>query len=311
VKGWQLAAFGEPLRLIDIADPEPGPGEVVVDVEAAGLCHSDVAEMQDHGHDWILGRIIGHELAGVLSAVGPGVTRWHVGDRAAVCPTASSSIPGYMRDGGFATKHLAPADDLVAIPAGVGFTLGAMMTDAGMTAHHALVRRGGLRAGDKVGIIGLGGLGQIAVRVAILRGADVHVAEPKRDVWPVAQRLGVQHIAGDAAEWENQNFDLIVDYAGFGTTTAAAIRAVRPDGTVVLVGLGVRQGMINYDDMIRRRVRLLASRGGTKEDIAELYEYVASGQLRPAVTEIGFDEIPQGLRDLQANRAAGRLVARF
>lgn len=309
MKGWQLVEYGRPLRLVERPDPEPGPGEVVLDVKGSGLCHSDVAEMEDQGVDWFLGRIIGHEMAGVVSAVGAGVAEWKPGDRVAVCPTASDSVPGYFRDGGFATKHVAPAGDLVAIPDQVGFTLGAMMTDAGMTSYHALVRRGEVRPDMKVGIIGLGGLGQIAARVGVVKGAEVHVAEPRKAVWPLAERLGVEHVVADVAEWKNKDFDLIVDYAGYETTTPGAIRAIRFDGTVVVVGLGVSQIRLNTNDMVGRKVRLLGSRGGTKQDIADLYGLVASGDLDPAVTEIGFDDIPRGLADLAANKVTGRLVA--
>jgi propanol-preferring alcohol dehydrogenase len=311
VKAWQLVEIDRPLVLIERDDPQPGTGQVLLDIKASGLCHSDVAEMHEPAAAMFLPVIPGHEMAGVVSAVGDGVTGWAVGDRAAVCPTADAQVPGYFRDGGFATKNVSPADALVRIPDEVGFTLGAMMTDAGMTSYHALVRRGGMQAGMKVGIIGLGGLGQIATRVAVVKGADVHVAEPRQEVWPLAEKLGVQHVVADVAEWQNADFDLIVDYAGFGTTTAGAIRAVRFDGTVVLVGLGVNEMTIGSNDMVGRNVKLLASRGGTKEDIAELYALVASGDLDPAVTEIGFDEIPQGLADLEANQVTGRLVARF
>ncbi|MBL7627895.1 zinc-binding dehydrogenase [Frankia nepalensis] len=309
MRGWQLVEFGKPPRLVEKEDPEPGPGEVVLDVKGSGLCHSDIMEIESHGADWLLGTIMGHELAGFVSAVGPDVTEWKIGDRVAVCPSNTMRCPGFHYDGGFATKHLSPADDLVAVPDTVSWALGAMMTDAGMTSYHALVRRGGATAGMKVGLIGLGGLGQIAARVAVVLGADVHVAEPKKDVWPLAERLGVTQVVADVAEWENQNFDLIVDYAGFGTTTAGALRAVGFDGTVVQVGLGVSEAMIPLADMVGRKSRLLASRGGTKDDIAELYQFVAAGRLDPAVTEITFDDIPRGLADLAANKVTGRLVA--
>jgi propanol-preferring alcohol dehydrogenase len=161
----------------------------------------------------------------------------------------------------------------------------------------------------KVGIIGLGGLGQIAARVAVLIGAETHVAETKQDAWGLGQRLGVQHLVEDAAEWSGQNFDLIVDYAGFGATTTAAIRAVRTGGTVVQVGLGVREANVPLGEVVSKEVSLLGSRGGTKQDIAELYELVASGELTPEVTEIGFDDIPDGLQALADNRVTGRLVA--
>jgi alcohol dehydrogenase, propanol-preferring len=310
VKGWQLVEFGRPLQLMEREDPRPEAGEVVLDVKGAGLCRSDVAEMAAYGSDSFLGKYIGHELGGVVSAVGAGVAQWKVGDRVAVCPSApSESIPGYFRDGGFATKHVAPAGDLVAIPDEVGFALGAMMTDAGMTPYHALMTNGGLTSGMKVGIIGLGGLGQIGARLAALKGAEVHVAEPKRDVWRLAERAGVSHLVADAADWEDQGFDLILDCAGFGTTTVAAIRAIRKYGTVVLVGQGVKEAVICLDELWRRHCRLIGSRGGTKQDIADLYELILAGDLVPEFTEIGFDDIPQGLADLAAGKVTGRLVA--
>lgn len=310
MRGWQLVAIGEPLELVEKPDPTPGPGEVVIEVKAAGLCHSDVDEITvDHGVPIGVGMYVGHEMAGVISAVGPDVATWSVGDRVAICPTGSPRVPGYFRDGGFATKHLAPVSDLVAIPDGVDWTLGAMMTDAGMTSYHALVKRGGAAAGMKIGIIGLGGLGQIAARVAVLLGAEVHVAEVKPDAWELGRRLGVEHFVTDAAEWRGGRFDLVVDYAGFGDTTNAAIRAVREDGTVVQVGLGVREAQISLGDLISKNVRLIASRGGTGQDIAELYEYVAAGDLAPEATVIGFDDIPEGLARLAANQVTGRLVA--
>jgi alcohol dehydrogenase, propanol-preferring len=312
VQGWQLVEFGEPLQLIEREDPRPEVDEVVLDVKGSGLCHSDVTEMVAYGSDTFLGKYIGHELAGVVSAVGAGVTKWKVGDRVAVSPSPpSGSIPGYRRDGGFATKHVAPAGDLVAIPDKVGFALGAMMTDAGMTPYHALMTCGGLTSAMKVGIIGLGGLGQIGARLAVLRGAEVYVAEPKRDVWPLAKRAGVKNVVADAADWEDQGFDLIVDCAGYGTTTVAAIKAIRTDGTVVLVGQGVKEAVICLKEMMIRHARLIGSRGGTLQDIADLYELILSGDLVPEFTEIGFDDIPQGLADLAAGKVTGRLVALF
>jgi propanol-preferring alcohol dehydrogenase len=295
------------LALVERDDPEPGPGELVIDVRGSGLCHSDVMEWKEAGADFTLGKIMGHELAGEISDVGEGVDTWQVGDRVAVCPTRNT--PGFFRDGGFADKFVGVPDDLVRVPDDVDWTYGAMMTDAGMTSYHALVKRGGMKAGMKVGIIGLGGLGQIAARIAVLLGGDVHVAEPKQTVWPLGERLGVNNFVADANEWADGRFDLIVDYAGFGSTTAAAVRSVRARGTVVQVGLGVPEAALPVGDIVSKEVALLGSRGGTKDDIAELYEFVASGDLAPEATVIGFDDIPQGLQDLADNNVTGRLVA--
>jgi propanol-preferring alcohol dehydrogenase len=311
LRGWQLVRAQEPLRTIERDAPEPGPGEVLLAVRGSGLCHSDVAELDRAENVAFKPIILGHEIAGEVTALGTGVDAWAVGDRVAVCPTASPSTPGYTRDGGFANFHLAPASDLVAIPEDVDWTLGAMMTDAGMTSYHALMVRGGCTAGMKVGIIGMGGLGQLAARVAVLTGAEVHVAEQKQDIWPLARELGVTDVVSDAAEWDGKDFDLVVDYAGFGTTTRAAVRAIRFDGTVVQVGLGRPEITISTVDLVVRNARLLASIGGTPDDIRALYELLRSGDLTPSVTEITFEDIPAGVEALKAGQVTGRLVARF
>jgi propanol-preferring alcohol dehydrogenase len=323
MKAWQFTGTGEPLVLNDVSEPIPGPGHVVLDVKAAGLCHSDSGIMHDPHQIGMAAKLpitLGHEIAGIVSAVGDDVTEWKIGDRVGICPTAfmaaggpyaGEATPGYGHDGGFAEKYMGPAYELVRIPDGLDIALGAVATDAGMTSYHALVRRGGCQPGMKVGIIGMGGLGQIATRVAVLIGAEVHVAETKKDVWPLAEEMGVTEVVSDASEWAGQGFDLIVDYAGFGTTTAAALEALRFDGTVVQVGAGKLAGVeLNMAPLILNHLNLLGSVGGTKEDIGELYELMANKGLKPVITEIKFDEIPEGIDRLTQGTVTGRLVAR-
>ncbi len=313
MRGWQFTATHEPLHRAELPDPEPGSGEVILDVVAAGLCHSDVGVLTDEA--WMatitqVPVVLGHEIAGVVSAVGPDVTGFSVGDRVGVCPSNGHGAPGYKRDGGFADRHRVLADDLVPMPDGLSFELAALGTDAGMTSYHAMVDRGGCQPGMKVGVIGVGGLGQIGARVAVVRGAEVHVAEVNEAVWPMARELGVAGVVADADDWEGQNFDLIVDYAGYGTTTAAAVRAIRRGGRVVLVGMARMQIEFDTYDLIRTEVELLGSNGGTKEDVAAVYALLASCEVQPKVTTIDFDGIPQGLDDLRHHRITGRLVAR-
>lgn len=315
MKAWQFHYTNKPLERADIPEPTPGPGEVVLDIKAAGLCHSDVGVLDDEG--WLatipnLPVVMGHEIGGVVSAVGEGVTEVSVGDRVGVCPTAASpGAPGYVRDGGFTEKHVCLPGDLVAMPDGMSFEHAALGTDAGMTSYHAVMTVGGLEAGQKVGIIGFGGLGQVGTRVAVVKGAEVHVAEINRDVWDRAREVGAVDVVADAAEWEGQDFDLIVDYAGFGTTTRAAAKAVRRGGTVVLVGMGKLEFTLDTMDVILKEVRVLGSMGGTPQDVADCYELLASGALDPEVTVIGFDEIPAYLDKLRAHEVTGRVVARI
>ena len=312
MKGWCFTATNAPLQLLDIDDPTPGPGEVVLDVKGAGLCHSDVGVMTDPIWSTRMAftpLILGHEIAGVVAAIGEDVTDVKIGDRVGVCPTVGLGAPGFSRHGGFTTKYLAKPMELVPMPDSLSFDLAAVGTDAGMTSYHGMVSRGQVQAGMKVGVIGLGGLGQIGARVAVLRGADVHVAEPNEAAWPTAHEIGAKSVVRDAAEWAGQGFDLIVDYAGFGTTTRAAVNAVRRAGTVVLVGMGKLEFTLDTMPMIISEINVLGSTGGTKQDVVDVYDLFATGQVDPKITRIDFLDIAKGLDDLQHHRITGRLVA--
>ncbi|NLB48120.1 MAG: zinc-binding dehydrogenase, partial [Microbacteriaceae bacterium] len=104
-------------------------------------------------------------------------------------------------------------------------------------------------------------------------------------------------------------FDVIIDFAGFGQTTADAVDVIRRDGTVVLVGMGRLEALINTRSLILNQCNLRGSNGGTKADIEGIYEYMATGKLNPKLTEITFDEISDGIDRLHEGKVEGRLVA--
>lgn len=316
MQAWQFVDTHQPLKLAEVPKPTAEAGEVILEIRAAGLCHSDVGAMEDPGWlNFITKRpvVFGHEIAGVVCEVGAGVTEFEVGDRVGVCPTARIGVgaPGYVRDGGFTYFHRAIPTDLVKMPDGLSFELAALGTDAGMTSYHGIVTKGGLKAGMKVGVIGLGGLGQIGARVGVVLGAEVHVCEKNEAVWPMAKEIGAKSVVGDVSEWKDQDFDLIIDYAGFGTTTAGAVNAIRRGGRVVLVGMGVLEFTLSTVAMIRKQAQVVGSSGGTREDVAAVYQLLADGKITPVVTVIGFDGIPKGLEDLRDGKVKGRLVARI
>lgn len=312
MRAWQFVETGEPLRLTEMPDPVPGPGEVVVDVVTCGLCHSDVTIQHNplaRRSLPIVPLVLGHEIAGVVAAVGQGV-EWHVGDRVAVWSTPRTpSIPGFTRHGGYAEKHLAPAADLVRLPDAVSFPYASYAADAAMTAYSGVVRRGGVRSGWKVGIVGYGGLGAVGARVAELQGARVHVAEPKEAARALAVSHGFTEVVPDAAAWAGQNFDLVVDYAGHDTT-GPALDAVRPfGGRVVQVGANKGDATISTGGLLRDK-DLLGSFGGLKEDLVAVLDLLASGDLAPEHVEIPFAEVDEGLARLHRGEVTGRQVAR-
>lgn len=311
MKAWHFVGTHKPFERVEIDAPTASPDTVVIDVQAAGLCHSDVGILEDE--KWLslmkeLPVVPGHETAGIVSEVGENVTDWEVGDRVAVWPMIGPF--GYGVNGGWEAKAEADPDQLVAVPEDVSFELAAAATDAGMTSAGAVFGKGGVKAGMKVGIIGYGGLGQIGARLAHLEGAHVYVAEIKEDVWESAEKAGAVKVAKSITEFKDDDLDVIIDFAGFGTTTNEAVQTVKFQGRVVLVGMGRLESTIDTNSLILGQVELVGSNGGSKEDIATVMKWIAEGQLEPALTTIGFEEIAEGVEMLKRSEVTGRLVAR-
>ena len=314
MKAWQFTNTHEPLVLTEVDEPTASGGEVLIDIKAAGLCHSDVGLLNDDTFPLPasarLPMTLGHEIAGVISQVGANVTGRSVGDRVALAGVGDA-VAGIHRDGGYTFKVTARPDVLVRIPPGVSFEQAAAGTDAGATAHHAVIVAGQVTKGDKVAIIGFGGLGQIGARVAALTGCEVYITEIKQDIWPLAHKIGAARVVKDITQLADEQPDVIIDFAGFGTTTAAAIETVRPGGRVVQVGMGRLTATISTKTLILNQISLVGCRGGDKDDVIGVYDLMATGELDPIISTIAFDEIPAGLDRLSRGEVVGRLVARI
>lgn len=318
MKAWQMTGTGQPLQRNEVPVPTVRPGTVLVTVKAAGLCHSDVSSLTDPGWSAMypeLPRTLGHETAGVIEAVGEGMEHWKVGDRVGLAPVIDGALGealGYRSwDGGWADKILVVEENLVRLPDEVPFDLGAMATDAGLTSYHAMMAVGGCKAGMKVGVIGMGGLGYIGARSAVLVGAEVYAADVNPATRALADEVGLAGVAESITAFADKQLDLIVDYAGFGTTTAEAIDTVGNFGVVVQVGMGKGQATINTTPLILKQVQLRGSMSGTKEDLVGIYELMRSGKLNPPINHITFDEIPESLEQLHKGGVVGRFIAMF
>lgn len=299
------------MALNDVPDPLLEPDGVIVDVKAAGLCHSDVGYLDGTLTYALAFRPItlGHEIAGVVSAIGSQVSQFRVGDRVVI--PAKVEGPGTSLNGGFAPRVAAPAAFVVPLPDGVEWDQAAAATDAGLTSYHAVIGQGGVSAGSKVGIIGFGGLGSVGAQIALAVGATVVVAEKSERAQVFARSLGITEIGVDIAEFADRDLDVIIDFAGFGTTTAGAIEAIRPGGKVVQVGMGVRDGVIPLVLLAVKQVELIGSLAGSNSDCAEVLELVRAGTVTSRLTHVRFDEIGDGIARLEHGEVTGRLVALF
>ncbi|MGD9569238.1 MAG: zinc-binding dehydrogenase [Sedimentibacter sp.] len=313
MKGWEFRKTHEPLILVEKEIPKAKPGYVVLEVKNCGLCHTDVSTLEDPGWMSILGKvpcILGHEISGVITEVGEGVKGFKTGDRVAVCPMAGKdgTGAGNGRDGGYATHTTAPEEMLIHIPEEVDFVQAAAATDAGMTSHHAVVGRGGVKEGMKVGIIGIGGLGTLGNQIAAQKGAKVFVASRKAEAREKALKQGAFKAAENIMDFKNEGLEVIIDFAGSGKTTADALEAVGPGGKVVVVGMSKLESTINTGSLILKEVSVLGSVGGTPQDIEDVLEMMKQGKLRIDAHETTFEKVPEGLELLKEGKVTGRLV---
>ncbi len=316
-QGWLFHEAHAPLELTDVPEPTPGPGQVVIDVAAAGLCHSDIGIIEGPGAAWItnLPIVLGHEVAGTIRELGPDVEGFAVGDAVAIGLLAHGperksgwEAPGLSRNGGYEQHAIAEVNELVRIPAGVSMSQAAAATDSVVTAYHAVTAVGQVGKGTVVGIIGMGGLGLNAVQIALAAGAEVHGVDINEATRTRATQLGAASVHADARELAQYQPEVVFDFAGFGDTTAAAVEVVRGEGLVVLVGLGTLETTLSTNLLVTKNVRLAGSSGGSKDDLVTVLDLIADGTIQNVVEEIPFETLPDGIKRLTAGGVTGRLV---
>ncbi|MEU6698395.1 alcohol dehydrogenase catalytic domain-containing protein [Pseudonocardia sp. NPDC046786] len=304
----RVTAFGATPELVELPDPVPAPDGVVVRVEATGLCASDRFAWLGHDDGVTLPFVPGHELAGRVVATGRDVHQVRIGDRVttpfvcgcgtcAQCRAGRSHIcphqqqPGFTHDGAFAELvALRHADhNLVPLPDGTDAAGAALLGCRVATAYRALTGRGGIAPGDTVLVIGAGGVGLAAVLVARTLGADVMVADPSPAARARAERLGAVATL-DPAAGPDRVRELIgdggarvaVEAAGRAEALTLGIRALRPQGVLVQVGLLSGDPTVPVPEMIAKELVLTGSHGMAAADYPALMELVSTGRLDPA-----------------------------
>ncbi|GHH86337.1 zinc-dependent alcohol dehydrogenase [Streptomyces sulfonofaciens] len=316
MKAFRYVAKGAPLQCVDLPDPVPDPGWVVVDVDVAGLCHSDV-----HMIDGVIEPAprppftLGHEVAGTVSALGEGVEGFATGDRVAVAIIAHPQVqayyaPGIGIDGGYAERLVAHASTLVPIPDSVSTVHAAVATDSVVTAYHAVRTEARAKPGDVIAVVGLGGLGLNGVRTGVIAGATVYGVDINPDTFEAARKAGARDCFTDFTALADLRPDAIIDFAGVGSTTSDAIDAVRRLGRVVLVGLGTKSTAFSNGTFIRKSVELRGSYGAGKDEYQQVLDFIAEGRIEPVVEEIPFADLNEGLDRLRHGKVRGRLVTR-
>jgi alcohol dehydrogenase, propanol-preferring len=213
-------------------------------------------------------------------------------------------------DGGYAEQCVVRASRLVPIPDNVSFELAAVGTDALVAGYHNVRNVGRVLLGERVGIVGLGGLGMAGLRTAVLAGAEVYGVDVRTKVFDDAMANGARACFPSVADLAALELDVILDFAGVGTTTNEAVKAVRPRGRVVLVGLGKPEMTIETTPFVVRRVQLFTSQGVGKQDLEQVYRLLARGDLNPRIEEFALSDIDHALERLRTGAVRGRLFTR-
>ncbi|GAA4294516.1 zinc-dependent alcohol dehydrogenase family protein [Streptomyces venetus] len=334
--------YGEPAEVRDVADPEPAEHGVVVRVEATGLCRSDWHGWQGHDPDIALPHVPGHELAGVVEAAGPRVTRWRPGDRATVpficacgtCPSCAAgdhqvcerqTQPGFTHWGSFAQYvALDHADvNLVPVPEEMSFATAASLGCRFATAYRAVVRQGRVAAGEWVAVHGCGGVGLSAVMIAAASGARVVAVDVSARALDLAREFGAAHcldaasVADPAAavrDLTGGGAHLSLDALGSPATCAASVNGLRRRGRHVQVGLLPSPSGTTAVPMARAialELELLGSHGMAAHSYPPMLELVRGGVLRPdllVTSTIPLGEAPAALAAMGAAPGAGVTV---
>lgn len=330
-----ITAHGQRPSFQAVAIPTPGPGEVLIKVAACGVCHSDIHAIDG---DWappsVLPLIPGHEVTGHVVAHGPGVTAPTIGQAVGaawlasacgqceaclngmetICPEAEAT--GYTRDGGYGEYMVARADFLALIPPGVDLVRMAPVLCAGVTTYRGL-KNGGARPGQFVGVVGVGGLGHIAIQYAKAMGSRVVAVDLDPAKLDLARTLGAEFTI-DAREGPEAVLAATQGgcHAVLVTATAPhafeqAIDMTRAAGTTVFIGIPptdkdlIRTSIIG---LVNGEKRVRGSNVGTRADLREAVEFAVRNLVVPHVEPVPFRQAVEALERLRAGQVSGRLV---
>ncbi|WP_047462073.1 alcohol dehydrogenase AdhP [Rhizobium rhizogenes] len=326
--------FGEPLVIENVPVPVPGPGELLVKVIACGVCHTDLHAADG---DWPVKPsppfIPGHEVAGVVAALGPGVPDFKEGDAVGVawlhdacmrceyCETGWETLcehqhdTGYSCDGGFAEYVIASAAFTARLPANVDFAQIAPILCAGVTTYKGL-KETEARPGEWVAISGIGGLGHVAIQYAKAMGLKIVALDVAPEKLALARETGADVVidarspdaVADVLKVTGGGAHGILVTAVSPPAFSQALQMVRRKGTVALVGLPPGEFPTPIFDVVLKRITLRGSIVGTRRDLDEAIAFAADGKVKAEITKAPLSDINEIFAKLKAGKVEGRMV---
>jgi D-arabinose 1-dehydrogenase-like Zn-dependent alcohol dehydrogenase len=330
-RAFQVVAAGGDFELVQREFPDPGPGQVRIRVQACGVCHSDSVTKFGLFPGIQYPRVPGHEVAGVLDAVGADVPLLKVGQRVGlgwhgghcnyceqcrrgefiVCQ--NQQISGISYDGGYADYVIAPANVVALVPDDMSDLDAAPLMCAGVTTFNSL-RNAGARLGDTVAVLGMGGLGHLGVQFAAKGGFRTVAVARGADKAPLAKELGA-HVYIDsttqdvAAELQKLGgADVILSTLTDAAAMAAAVNGLAPQGKLILLGVPEKALEINAVPMILGEQTVKGWPSGTAMDSQDTLEFSALTGVKPKIETYPLEKAPEAFDRMMSGKARFRVV---
>ncbi|MEW6129780.1 MAG: alcohol dehydrogenase AdhP [Acidobacteriota bacterium] len=330
--------FKDPLVIEDAPNPQPADDEVLIKVEACGVCHSDLHLAEG---DWsqmnkIVKKplILGHEVVGRVIATGDAVEHLKVGDRVGVawihwacgeceiclegnenmCP--KQMISGATVDGGYAELMTAKASHALKVPDNLSSEEAAPLFCAGVTVYRAL-KHAQIKPGQRVAIFGIGGLGHLGVQIAKAMGGEVIAVDVNDEKLEFAKALGATHTINAATEKTAPAIQKLGGAHVAVVTSAAkaaydtAFYSLRAGGTIVVVGLPAESLTFPAIAMVAREARVIASAVGTRQDLREILNLAATGKVKCKIETRPVETINEIFDEMRQGKISGRVVLKF
>jgi alcohol dehydrogenase len=327
----QVSDANAPLRVIDMPQPSPGPGHVRIAVEACGVCATDANMVQGLFGDQVFPLTPGHEIAGRIDMLGEGVEGWERGERVAVgwfggndgtCEACREGdaincehlqVPGLAYPGGYAESVVVPVSALARIPEELSFVEAAPMACAGVTVFNGL-RRTSAQPGDLVGVLGIGGLGHLAVQFADKMGFDTVAIGRGGGEEESARKLGARHYIDDAKQDMAEALQalggakVVMATVGAPAAMSAAVDGLRTHGELVTIGVSPKNMEVSPLQLINGEKAMHGQAAGTSQDVEETMRFAVQSGVRPVTEVAPLQDAPQAYDNMIAGRVRYRGV---
>lgn len=327
----------EPYQIAEIERRDPRADDVVIDIKAAGICHSDIHMIRNEWGSATYPLTVGHEIAGVVSAVGSDVTKFKVGDRVGVgclvnscgeceqCKAGAENnclkgaigtynaedVDGTITQGGYSQKITVNEGFVVTIPDALDFDVAAPLLCAGITTYSPLARWN-VKPGQKVAVMGLGGLGHMGVQIAAAMGAEVTVLSRSLKKADAAKELGAVRTLTTSDEnfFEEHRgeFDLILNTISAPIDLGSYLNLLKPRGIMSVVGLTTEPLPLQIIDLIRGGRVLTGNNIGGIPETQEMLDFCAEHGIASVIEKVNVHEVDDAYDRVVAGDVKFRIV---